>query len=139
MNNYNYVYYDWLQDNKRNNNLDNPQEGFLKGNMFQDLYSQYKDYKPTVFQFKTEQERKLFELQTITFAMHELNLYLDTHPDDQGMVMLFEDYNRKKEKLCKEYEKEYGSITIGGINNNNNNNQSFEWVNNNWPWEVRNV
>ena len=140
MNNYNYMNYNWYQNLNRKNtnynkeNLFNPEEGFQKGNMFSNLYTGYKNYQPARLVPRSEQERMQFELQTICFAAHELNLYLDTHPEDQSMLMLFNDYSRKKEVLTREYENKYGPLMVKEINNN-----SFEWVNKAWPWEVRNV
>lgn len=133
MNNY-YYQYDW-RNNPMNNmnkvNLFNPKEGFEKGNMFENIYSEYKNYKPEVLKPTNDQERLLYNIQTICFAAHDLNLYLDLNPNDQSMITLFNDYLKKEEELIKEYESKYGPMTI---NSNIN-----EWVNNKWPWEVDNV
>ena len=131
MNNYNY---DWYYLNRNNNNLFNPKEGFEKGNMFTNLYSEYKNYNSINLVPKNEQEQKLFEIQAFCFAAHDLNLYLDTHPEDQSMFMLFQDYLKKEEKLVKEYETKYGPMMINSVMNAN----SFQWTEN-WPWEVKNV
>ena len=40
-------------------------------------------------------ERKLLNIQAIMFIDHDLNLYLDLHPEDQSMVTLFIDYRRQ--------------------------------------------
>lgn len=140
MNNYNY---DWYYMNRNNNylynmnnsegNLFKPKEGFEKGNMFSNLYSSYKNYKPMNLVSRNEQEQKLFEIQEICFAAHDLNLYLDTNPNDQSMLMLFQDYLKREESLIKEYESKYGPMTVSNSNSN-----SFKWLNN-WPWEVNNV
>ena len=144
----NYKNYNWYSNYQRNNNylngmnikesqdLYSPKEGFEKGNMFANLYSSYKNYKPKPLQPKTEQERMLYNLQAITFASHELNLYLDLHPEDQSMVTLFNDYRRQKEQLTKEYESKFGPMTVGSDTMEN---QTFEWANSPWPWEVDNV
>ena len=133
MNNY-YYQYDW-RNNPMNNmnkvNLFNPKEGFEKGNMFENIYSEYKNYKPEVLKPINDREKLLYNIQTICFAAHDLNLYLDLNPNDQSMITLFNDYLRKEEELIKEYESKYGPMTI---NSNIN-----EWVNNKWPWEVDNV
>lgn len=135
----NYKYYDYLYRNNmnmNNPNLFNPTEGFIKGNMFSNLYSEYKNYKPQMLNPKSEQERMLYELDSISFAAHELNLYLDMHPEDQSMVTLFNDYRRKLEELTKNYESMYGPLTV---NSNEMENKTFSWVNTSWPWEGRNV
>ena len=135
----NYKYYDYLYRNNmnmNNQNLYNPKEGFIKGNMFTNLYSEYKNYKPQQLIPKNEQERMLYELDSISFAAHELNLYLDMHPEDQSMVTLFNDYRRKLEELTKNYESMYGPLTV---NSNEMENKTFSWVNTTWPWEGSDV
>ncbi len=140
INNYNPYYYDWYRNQKRmfpnmpnqNNMLENPKDGFEKGNMFSNLYNSYKSYQPTNLKPKTEQEKLLYNLLAISFSTHELNLYLDLHPEDQSMVTLFNDYKNKKEKLTKEYEEKYGPLTVCTMNQNAEN---FNWTNSPWPWE----
>jgi len=135
----NYKYYDYLYRNNmnmNNQNLFNPSEGFIKGNMFSNLYSEYKNYKPQNLIPKNEREKMLYELDSISFAAHELNLYLDMHPEDQSMVTLFNDYRRKLEDLTKKYESMYGPLTV---NSNEMENKTFSWVNTSWPWEGGNV
>ena len=139
MNNYQYVNYDWYNMNRQyqpnNLNLYNPEEAIIRGNLFKDLYREYKNYKPRKPQLRTDQERKLFEIQSLCFASHELNLYLDLHPEDQSMLRLMNDYIIKKDQLVKEYENKYGPLTL----NNTSNKTTFNWVNNTWPWEEYNV
>lgn len=144
MNNYFNDYY-WIQDRNNLNpnmyemnkiNLFSPKEGFEKGNLFSNLYSEYKNYRPANLTPKNEKERLLLNLQAITFASHELNLYLDLHPEDQSILKLFEDYKNKKQELTKEYEDKYGPLTVTSENNNST---TFNWVNENWPWEGNNV
>ncbi len=128
----NYKYYDYsFRNNVNNQNLFNPSEGFIRGNMFSNLYSEYKNYKPQKLNPRNEQEKRLFEIQAICFAAHELNLYLDLNPYDQSMITLFNDYIKKEEELVREYESMYGPMIV-------NNNMS-EWVSKKWPWEVDNV
>ena len=144
----NYINYDWLRNhnanmysqnymmpnNAQNNNLFNPNEGFLKGNLFKDLYSPYKNYQPAELTPRNEQEKSLYELSAVAFAAHELNLYLDLHPEDQSMFLLFSDYQEKANRLMEEYERKYGPLTI-----NSEGMKSFNWASTNWPWEGRNV
>lgn len=133
----NYKYYDYLYRNNINNqNLFNPKEGFIKGNMFSNLYSGYKNYIPKELVVRSEQERMLYEIDSISFAAHDLNLYLDIHPEDQSMVTLFNDYRKKLEELTKTYESMYGPLSV---NSNEMENKTFSWVNTPWPWEGNNV
>ena len=137
MNSYNY---DWYRNNTNqmffngmnyNPNLYNPKEGFEKGNMFSNLYEQYKNYRPIIVNPRTEQEKMLYEIQTMCFAAHELNLYLDLHPEDTSMLTLFNDYRERANRLAQEYESKYGPLTISS----NSGTTNFLWQSQNWPWE----
>ena len=139
----NYVNYDWYRNNSYMNrnqlndksNLFNPKEGFEKGNLFENLYSEYKNYQSFKLNPKNEREKKLYELSAICFAAHELNLYLDLHPEDRSMVMLFNDYTKQYNRLVEEYERMFGPLSI----NTEEMNKTFTWESDEWPWEVRNV
>ena len=136
----NYIEYDWYRNNNYLNNnsnsmsLDNPQSGFEKGNMFKNLYNEYKDYKPATLTAKNEKEKYLYDIMASSFAAHELNLYLDLNPDDQSAFMLFMDYEKKVNGMIEEYEKRYGPLNV-----DSNEMNSFIWSTEKWPWEVRNV
>ena len=127
----NFMDNNWLKGNM----LMNVKEGFLKGNAFQNLYNPHKNYEPQQLIAKTEQEKCLYELSAITFAAHEINLYLDIHPDDQSMFMLFKDYQKQVHRMMEEYEEKFGPICVGSEKMS----QSFNWVYNEWPWEGQNV
>ena len=131
----NYMNYDWYRANQSMNNLFNPKDGFEKGNMFENLFSQYKNYQEEKLKPITEQEKELYELSAISFAAQDLNLYLDTHPDDKSMFMLFKDCTNKLNSLVEEYERKYGPLNI----NSKEMNTSFTWESDKWPWEGRNV
>ena len=60
-----------------NNNLFSPYEGYLKGNLFQNLYDGYKNYKPYNIPVKNERDELLLNVGQLSFAAHELNLLLD--------------------------------------------------------------
>ena len=73
----------------------------------------------------------------MAFAAHELNLYLDLHPEDTTMLTLFNDYRQKTNDLTKQYEEKYGPLSISSDALTQ---APFMWEQNAWPWEVqRNV
>ena len=72
-----------------NSSLYTPTEGYNKGNLFADLYEEYKNYKPVTLVAGNEQQKLFLELSKMAFAAHELNLYLDLNPDDETMLSLF--------------------------------------------------
>ena len=110
-----------------------PKEGWIKGNLFANLYDPYKNYKPAKVEAKSEKEALLYQVMQYKFALIELNLYLDTHPNDNEMIRLYNEYLNIEKKMCDKYESMYGPLTLGSDNLNKNN---WTWINSPWPWEV---
>lgn len=133
----NYIDYNWVRGNGPSypTSLFRSDEGYIKGNLFQNLYNQYDGYQPKELTPRSEQEKCLYELSAVAFAAHELNLYLDLHPEDQSMFMLFTDYQKQANRLMEEYQEKYGPLLV----NSNEMKNSFNWVQTKWPWEGQNV
>ena len=112
--------------------LYSPEEGYIKGNLFPELYDEYKDYKPIVVKANDEQSMMLFQVGEYAFAAHELNLYLDLHPDDESVLRLFNDYRVKSKELMDQYENKYGPITL---TSNSLDASPFLWEAYAWPFE----
>lgn len=67
------------------------------------------------------------------FTAVDLNLYLDTHPDDRKAL---NDYNETVSKLAElkqQYEKKYGPLTNFGYVSSE---YPWRWVEEPWPWEI---
>ena len=114
------------------NNLFNPYEGFIRGNMFPNLYDPYKNQKPFPIQPANEQAEMLTNLDALGFAMIDLNLYLDVNPDDRSAIDLYNQYRNQKEKLMNEYQSKYGPILLSSQALNT---YPWAWDNRPWPWE----
>lgn len=117
-------------DFSRDNKILEPMEGFLRGNMFKDEYVPYKNLTYFKLSSTSEKEKMLFHIMALSFAINDLNLYLDLHPDKKEIFSLFKKYVNEKEKLCKEYENTYGPLEITGTTG-----QKFNWIDSPWPWE----
>lgn len=79
-----------------------------------------------------QQNCTLLELQQLSFALVDLNLYLDTHPKCQEAV---DDYNQLFQKyweLRGFYEKKYGPLSNFGYSPAT---YPSTWINSPWPWE----
>ena len=72
----------------------------------------------------------LHAIQMYDFYLYELNLYLDTHPNDSQALSLFKKYTALKNSSYETYIEKYGPITA-----NQSTGECFNWVNNPWPWE----
>lgn len=119
-------------NNIGNTHLVSAEEGFLKGNLFYDLYSPYKNYKYGMLKPSNKKEELLYDIMKYNFALTDLNLYLDMYPYDRECIEIYNKYLLEEKKLLNEYEKKYGPLTVNSVNMNNNN---FDWIKSPWPWE----
>ena len=110
-----------------------PYLGFIRGNLFDNLYNPYKNYKPEEIEAKDEREALLYQVMQYKFALIELNLYLDTNPNDKEAIELFNQYQKIEKQMCNQYESMYGPLTL---DSNYLNNDNWVWNNSPWPWEV---
>ena len=69
------------------------------------------------------------EIRCLEFAINELALYLDTHPDDQKALCLHRKYTKQAKELKDKYQKVYGPLTINFPCN------KWRWLEEPWPWE----
>lgn len=118
-----------LPDNDYNQQLYPIEEGFMKGNMFPNEYKPYKNYKVKQIKPTNKKEEKLYKIMSLGFAITDLNLYLDLHPDNEEKLQKFKSLVKQKESLEEEYIKEYGPLKLEQVNGN-----TFNWVSD-FPWE----
>lgn len=129
--NTNYIVPD-VDDNYNNNSTIGPYEGFIRGNLFDDLYDPYKNYKATNVNPSNEKEAMMQQLLQYNFALIDLNLYLDVNPNDNNALKLYNDYLKIKKQLEEKYESSYGPLDVCS---NYVTNGTWNWDNGPWPWE----
>lgn len=76
-------------------------------------------------------EQLLREIMAADFQVIELNLYLDTHPNDQRALMIFSQSSQRAMMLRHQYERMYGPITPMTTNPG----YPWKWIEDPWPWE----
>ena len=54
-------------------------------------------------------------INEVSFALDDVSLYLDTHPDDKEALDYYQQYRIQRQQSIKEYEKCYGPITRYGV------------------------
>lgn len=57
----------------------------------------------------------LHEIDKVSFAVNDLTLYLDTHPDCAEGLLRFQKEAEKRKELMKAYAKAYGPLTADCI------------------------
>lgn len=142
MNNYDNYYSNMGMPNSNNTYQYQPQPtykldsniGFMRGNMFENLYDPYNNYKPVEIKNYNEREQLLNKVRQYQFAMIDLNLYLDVYPTDADVIKIFNHYRDLEKQACMEYESKYGPLTVSQMPSNVN---TWVWSNSPWSWEVQ--
>ena len=78
-----------------------------------------------------EREKMLNKVRELAFATHEINLFLDSHPDNKMALRYFRKYNEELKKATALFEESYGPLTVSAADNCEN----WTWINRPWPWE----
>ena len=74
-------------------------------------------------------EELAMQIKAYQFAVTDIALYLDTHPEDEKALCLHREYTRKLKELRDKYQKVYGPLTIEYPCN------KWRWLEEPWPWE----
>ncbi len=72
------------------------------------------------------------ELAQLSFAMDELRLFLDTHPNDRAALAASNEVRAKRDTVVRQYERLVGPVNFyeaGG-------DCSWDWLRAPWPWET---
>lgn len=72
-------------------------------------------------------EKMLNDIKCYQFAIIELGLYLDTHPEDERALCLHRKYARELKEMQDKYQKVYGPLTINFPCN------KWRWLEMPWP------
>ena len=77
--------------------------------------------------------RALLELQKVQFALVELTLYLDTHPNDMQAVQQFNQLAQQRSQLAYAFEMKHGPLMQFGHSFSR---FPWQWNDTPWPWQV---
>ena len=102
-------------------------KGMVRGTMYPGLDLPFRGMVNNTELNKTP----MHNLQTLHFAIQELGLYLDTHPDDAEAVSLFNRYVEQYGDAMQQYEQQYGSLTQMGAALSG----TYDWLKDPWPWD----
>lgn len=115
---YNFIYHEKeIHDNnndliKSKKNLFTPNEAFLKGTIFKNIYEPYKNYQSGVIEVKNEQEKLMTAVQMYDVALNDIDLYLVVYPNDLDALQIRREYYEKYSRAKDEYLSKYPSFTL---------------------------
>lgn len=79
-----------------------------------------------------DRENLLKRLTMLDFMAVDMQLFLDTHPDDTNAIAKYNSIIREADNLRAQYEKSVGSLFSFRSYSPTEN---FQWIDNPWPWE----
>lgn len=71
------------------------------------------------------------QMQILGFALQELALYLDTHPDDKEALELYRQYQKAYHNCMTDYSQHRMPMT----HNTPVDHRTYTWLDEPWPWE----
>ena len=110
-------------------NNEEPSVGYLRGNMFDNLYDPYKNYQVKMPKVVGQRNKMLFKIMEYAFMINDYNLYLDLHPDDKEIFNKFKKASSDMKMLVTKYENMYGPLELEDTE------KGFDWIKNPWPWD----
>lgn len=72
------------------------------------------------------------QIQQTGFALVDLNLFLDSHPQNQMALDYFEDVQKRYSELRAQYEMQFGPLTAFDTDTQ----RGWTWIQAPWPWEL---
>ena len=72
----------------------------------------------------------LGEVMALQFVCHELQLYLDTHPNDAEAFATLKNMLKLSREAERRYTEKYGPLCVKDLENC----QNFSWLSDPWPW-----
>jgi spore coat protein JB len=79
------------------------------------------------------QMEMLRNIMQVQFTTIELNLFLNTHPQDPGALAAYQMYSQQLACLKQEYEEAFGPLLNFGLGSAHH---GWQWICDPWPWEI---
>lgn len=107
-----------------------PEAALARGSSFANLYIPYKFETNKILKGSTPRQNILALIDIYSFLVTDLNLFLDTHPNNERAKMLISTFKTELVKLKDYYNVNFSPITIDSISNES-------YITGPWPWEDR--
>ena len=78
-------------------------------------------------------QEMLMQLTAMDFYTVDLQLYLNTHPNDREALSKFNAVAREANELRKQYENMYGPL----CSYRSESELPWKWIDNPWPWQAQ--
>ena len=79
----------------------------------------------------TDRQAMLKKVQIYAFALYELNLFLNTHPNDQAALGYYRKYQQLYNQAKNMYTMKYGPLDATSYTPD----KTWSWIDTPWPWQ----
>lgn len=76
-------------------------------------------------------EALMKRINETSFAMDDVILYLDTHPEDRNALNFYHQVKAMRQEARNAYESQFGPLTPDAVQNT----AQWNWLSGRWPWE----
>lgn len=77
------------------------------------------------------QEALMQQINQASFAMDDIVLYLDTHPEDQEALKYYQYAAGLRREAVNAWQNQYGALMVDSVKNTDR----WTWTTEKWPWE----
>lgn len=84
-------------------------------------------------QTSCSREQLLQHISEVSFAVNDIHLFLDTHPNCQEAMDYYREKVMERRKCMKEYAENFGPLTVDDAFRSSEN--CWKWVTEPFPWE----
>ena len=77
-------------------------------------------------------EQMLTKISELEFTLTDLNLYLDTHPNNQEALDMFTKLSASLKSLKYDYAQRCRALCVNDVPNT----APFQWASTKWPWQA---
>ena len=78
-----------------------------------------------------ERNQLLEQIRLASFGINEMNLFLNTHPNDGNALAHYQRYKSMRDQAWRIYTNKYGPLTTYDSEDNS----YWSWVDGPWPWQ----
>ncbi len=77
-------------------------------------------------------DQMLTRINELEFALTDLNLYLDTHPENQEALDMFTRLSATLKSMMYDYNEKCKALRLHDVPNE----VPFQWASTKWPWQA---
>jgi len=81
--------------------------------------------------YEKSRERLMRQIMALSFVQTELNLFLDTHPQNRKAFREFRAVTEQLAELRQYYKENFGPLTAAEVKSET----AWNWIESPWPWE----